>query len=843
MPNQKNKNFKPHLLPWTATLSNFYSNHNISIKSSLLFLGVLGVLGGSLKKRLLYLAIILTYSLIFPFPFSLSPSLSAPTLNQTLPAIQYRADYLLKLGNTQLTNGQLAAALTSLQESIRLYQQIGDRTGEANALLQLGETHFTLGQYKKAIYFYQQSLTLMQELDNQPSVVKILERLSNTYFNLGDEKLAKKLQERATALRREIGNPDKEAAFLSNVGLEHEMLGEYQQAISFHSQQLAIAKETNNRNLQNYSLQNIAAAYRQLKQYPQAIAVYQQQLELANQSGDKSLANLTLQQLAKTYELQGDFNQAIACYQQQLELTQKSQNSVNKPDLIKQLGRAYAFAGQYDKALALYQEQLTSAKAAKDIFSQGIAYNNLAFVFLKSGKLTDAQNNLTQSIKAWQSLRLNLGSTQDYAAEQAYTYSLLQQVLIAQKQPEAALEITEAASTMAFLKLLGMRLASESAGTNLKLAPKQIVPPTINQIQTIAKQQKATLVKYTLIPDEGIYIWVIQPTGKVTFRKINPNSENTISPITSIKEVIASIPTSLVLPSQVTISKNNVNPLLQLNQLLIKPIADLLPKNPTEQVIFIPQDELWFVPFPALIDISGKYLIEKHTITTIPAIQILQLTKDRRNNTGGSKVVVVGNPTMPKIDDKSQPLPPLINAEQEALEIADFLKTTAFIGNQATKANILPLLPKAKTIHLATYGILDNVKRQGIPGAIALANTGDSNGLLTASEIINLYTQPKGKRLRAGLVFLSAGETDNISTGEGVLGLSLALITAGVPSIIFSQWAAPDTPSAAITTEFYRQLKQNPNKAQALRNAMLTTMKQYPNPKDWGAFSLIGEAK
>jgi CHAT domain-containing protein len=783
---------------------------------------------------------------LISFSVWLLPSLAAPTSNQ-IPALQYRADLLLRLGNRQLTTGQFTAALASLQESLKLYQEIGDRTGEGNALWRLGEMNFTLGKYQKAISLYNQSLTLMQSVGNQPSVVQILERLSNTYFNIGDEKLGKELQERAIALRREIGNPDREAAFLSNVGLTHETQGEYEQAISFHSQQLAIAKENNNRNLQTYSLQNLAAAYRQLKQYPQAIALYQQELELAQKSGDKSLANLTLKLLAETYENQGKFEQAIAFYQQQLTLSEKSQNTVSKADLIKQLGRAYSFSKQYDKALALYQEQLASAQAAKDIFTQGTALNNLAFVFLKSDKFTDAEKTLSESIKAWQSLRSNLGNTDDYAAEQQNTYNLLQQVLIAQNQPEVALEIAEQGSTMAFLKLLGMRLASESAGTNLKVAPKQIVPPTINEIQAIAKEQKATLVKYAIIPDAGLYVWVIQPTGKVTFRKLDPKSENTISPISSITEVIANIPASLGLPNQRKITKSNSQPLLQLNQLLIKPIADLLPKNPTEQIIFIPQDELWFIPFPALVDIYGKYLIEKHTITTVPAIQVLKLAQDRRNNTGGSKVVVVGNPTMPSIarviGEKPQPLLPLVNAEQEALEIADLFKTTALIGNRATKATILPLLPKAKTIHLATYSILDDVKRQGIPGAIALAGAGDSDGLLTASEILNLYAQPKGQRLRARLVFLSAGETGNTKTGEGVLGLSLALMTAGVPSIIVSQWAAPDIPTAAITTEFYRQLKQNPHKAQALRNAMLGTMKQFPNPKDWAAFTLIGEPR
>ncbi len=37
-------------------------------------------------------------------------------------------------------------------------------------------------------------------------------------------------------------------------------------------------------------------------------------------------------------------------------------------------------------------------------------------------------------------------------------------------------------------------------------------------------------------------------------------------------------------------------------------------------------------------------------------------------------------------------------------------------------------------------------------------------------------------------------------------------------------------------------MQQTTDKAQALRKAMLATMKQNPNPRDWAAFTIIGEA-
>ncbi|MEM6427212.1 MAG: CHAT domain-containing protein, partial [Cyanobacteria bacterium P01_D01_bin.128] len=80
-------------------------------------------------------------------------------------------------------------------------------------------------------------------------------------------------------------------------------------------------------------------------------------------------------------------------------------------------------------------------------------------------------------------------------------------------------------------------------------------------------------------------------------------------------------------------------------------------------------------------------------------------------------------------------------------------------------------------------------------------------------------------------------------TGDGVVGLSRALITAGVPSVVVSLWAVPDAPTADLMSEFYRQLSQGQTKTQALRQAMLLTLEKNPNPRDWAAFTLIGAAE
>ncbi|GAB4175093.1 MAG: hypothetical protein Fur006_05380 [Coleofasciculaceae cyanobacterium] len=53
----------------------------------------------------------------------------------------------------------------------------------------------------------------------------------------------------------------------------------------------------------------------------------------------------------------------------------------------------------------------------------------------------------------------------------------------------------------------------------------------------------------------------------------------------------------------------------------------------------------------------------------------------------------------------------------------------------------------------------------------------------------------------------------------------------------------PDAPPASLMTNFYQNLQKSLDKAQALRQAMLETMKQHPHPRNWEAFTLIGEAE
>lgn len=664
--------------------------------------------------------------------------------------------------------------------------------------------------------------------------------------------------QQALTIYREIGDRRKEGECLNSLGIMYEFRENYKRAIGFYKQWLALAREIGDRRWEVIALKQVGHAYYNLNQNQRVIEFYQQllatQRELAahTQEDNTSLYYLvdpsaqadTLFYLGGAYLDLRQYQQALESFGQLLTISRELGKRDEEATALSWLGHVSFDQGEYRRAIEFYQQALTIDREIADARGVRDCLQNLGSAFLNSGNITLAETTLREAIQVGESIQAAGASNNDVFKVRVFTnqtdaYFLLQQALIAQNKTSDALEIAERGRARVFVELLASRLSDGS-----KTDSEPIASPTIKQIQQIAKQQKATLVEYSIASPKELYIWVIQPTGEVAFRRaaLNPNTSLTTL-VTSSRESIGVRGRGLTADSS-EINPMQTNPLQQLYQLLIQPITDLLPKDPNQRVIFIPQKYLFFVPFGAIQAPTGKYLIEQHTILTAPAIQVLDLTHKQRQRVSGKDNLVVGNPTMPSIPPEfgqaPQPLPSLPGAEEEAKDIASLLNTKAITGNQATKAAILQRMSSAKIIHLATHGLLDDFKEYQqfrIPGAIALAPQGIDDGFLTASEILNL-------KLSAELIVLSACDTGKGEiTGDGVLGLSRALILAGVPSAIVSLWSIPDAPTAFLMTQFYRQMQHNPDKAQALRQAMLATLKLYPNPRNWAAFTLIGEAE
>lgn len=372
--------------------------------------------------------------------------------------------------------------------------------------------------------------------------------------------------------------------------------------------------------------------------------------------------------------------------------------------------------------------------------------------------------------------------------------------------------------------------------------------PAIENFQRVAQAENATIVHYSLLENStgnSILIWVIPPEGELEFRQVDLKSNSISQLITAARQQILNTNSLRSVKGAIEIldptPMNSFPTLQELYQILIQLIAEFLPQEPGSLIVFIPQGDLFLVPFAALQDESGSYLIDQYAIATAPSIEALDLLHQRRQVISGlaSDVLVVGNPTPPVVSSTPgadpQPFPPLPGAEREAMEIAKLYDTEALTGDRATKTAILERMPSARIIHFATYN--SSVWTGEFPGSIALASTPTDTSLLTVDEIQAL-------NLNAELVVLSSDDTARGKiTGDGVIGLPRAFMVAGVPTAIASVWSVDDHSTADLMLEFYRQFQNNPNPAQALRQAMLIVRENYPHPRNWAAFTIIGASE
>ncbi len=820
---------------------------------------------------------------------------AAATLQRAIaanPSIQHAklaAEVWAVLGVAQLHLANYTQSITSLQTALTALQTI--QVTDPHVFLTvdyllraIGEVHFQQGNYPQAIAHFQQSwaaaqarfaklspkqLAELNMAEKQTDLVEatFLLNLGKVYLSMGDYAQAMDHAQRALAKERAAFNRPHANAILTPD----------QQAqlppVDESNDQFSMGNDSNvDANVRERALGLLGEALFRAGRLPEAEKVLARALQDLDGARRREI-NMAATRTGSTAMIMGLDLEDQTKAAKRLQLVLVAQGKLNQALEVSEKGRARAFA-------ELVSQRLVTATKPNGESDPTTQSRPLMPSLGDLGNMP-APEQVPDQVAAMMSPQL-CQTLADQVAEMQGDRDMAQAQQILQQQisqcREAMANSQQAISQERLKDFMRQMQANPtvmdySTATVMQQQDSQpIAAPNLAQIQAVARQRKATLVEYAVVPDSSfgklqtnsfqVLIWVVQPNGTTSFRRVDTDTIKLAIKEQSLQQLVRSTRDIMGVRGR-TSSEFAFNPaaiappaspqliqLRQLHQLLIDPIADLLPKTPTETVVFIPQDELFLVPFAALQDGNGQTLLERHTIVTAPSIQVLQLTQQLRQQVTASqpgallrgKAVIVGNPTMPKLRTSSggwEQLSSLAGAETEAQAIAQLLNRSAIIGSQARKSVVMQQMADAQLIHLATHGLLDDVQRLGVPGAIALAPDGnrlDTDGFLTASEILEM-------KLKAELVVLSACDTGRGKiTGDGVVGLSRSLITAGVPSLVVSLWKVPDDSTSFLMTQFYKNLQTTSDKAQALRQAMLATKEQFADPIHWAAFTLIGES-
>ena len=275
--------------------------------------------------------------------------------------IELYASLLIKLGRTNQSVGDLAAAVQHLEQGLAIAKQYDNLDLQVEALVELGITHNRLGNFLEAEECLANSLDFVQKMDKKPSLHAYALRMYAVMFNNRGDYLAEaKYCHDALVLYQEMEDLFGKAHCLNLLGVNANDRGHYLDAKQYYLESLAIQRGLNNLRGIAANLINLGVVAYALDDFDSARHYYAESLAIRREIGDRWGVAACLGNLGNVVD---DLEEARHYHEESLKIFQEigSQRGVansltNIGDLLQKQGK-YEEADQfYADALATYQE-------------------------------------------------------------------------------------------------------------------------------------------------------------------------------------------------------------------------------------------------------------------------------------------------------------------------------------------------------------------------------------------------------------------------------------------------------------------------------------------------------
>lgn len=298
-----------------------------------------------------------------------------------------------------------------------------------------------------------------------------------------------------------------------------------------------------------------------------------------------------------------------------------------------------------------------------------------------------------------------------------------------------------------------------------------------------------------------------------------------------------------------------------------------------KHLVIAPGGALSLVPFAALVDGEGKFLVDRYTITYLTSGR--ELMRAGEGASAGGPALLVGAPAyddpgdgarLPEDQRKALRFGALQGTAQEIAALDKIVPDAVVITGAAASERALKAAKPPVLLHVATHGFFLAGDDKAITGARALefdpgtgpaaaepadgarlwltqagpllrsglalaganARVGRDDGILTALEVASMDLRG------TELVVLSACETGvgEVDAGEGVYGLRRALAIAGARAQVMSLWKVDDAATRDLMIAYYNGLSKGTGRGEALREAQraLLADAKRRHPYYWAAF-------
>ena len=346
---------------------------------------------------------------------------------------QVYAEALSNRGEINYSKGDLVKSSSDFDDALKLFSEVGDRTGEARVHLFKGYIAGTIGESEKAVTEISQALALYQTVGHKAGEALCQTALGLSHSLNRDEERAMRLHREAAEIFRLIGDKQSQAITLNALGQAYEFLADYPAALDNYQKALKSLGENAYGDTAASSMFKIARIQRLLGKLDESLDSYERCLQLSRAAGKRRTEANALNDLARIYASQGSREKTVRQYNRILRFYARISDRRGQATALNNLGGFLSGIGDKSAALILYKRALEFSELAGDKAVLLSTLYNLARAHRDLEAIEDALRYIQRSIQIIEELRSNVSTPEfrtSYFAGVHKQYELLIDILM-----------------------------------------------------------------------------------------------------------------------------------------------------------------------------------------------------------------------------------------------------------------------------------------------------------------------------------------------------------------------------------------------------------------------------
>jgi tetratricopeptide (TPR) repeat protein len=772
-----------------------------------------------------------------------------------------------KLGSTVEHQGRAAEAQSIYGDLFTVAESIGDPLYTGYGLNGMAWQSFCEGRSEEAVSRYRRAILLFREAENPQGEAFAESNMGNALRDLGDYRESAASQHRARAIARKDGFPSIESMALNNLACIEYLVGDPGIALQQFESALAIDREVGRQIDRITPTLNIVLCLQRLGRFDRAEEMLQSALTQTIDTGNTFLQGAVLDFLGRLNIEQGHYGEAkdyfrqvleigndlrltthidayrglsMACMEQDsvavaltfiedaLSLIEDGAEQEQEPLLRLTYGEALASAGRFRDALR--QLHISRTRASQRGFGEFVlrAWIEIAGCHRNLSESDSALIALQSGAEIWESER-SLPLDPEWREQRGILahalYADLGLIQLAVDEPQARedrirrafdrLQIFKARTLIERMLGPGEDLVSWDARTEFEMA-------TLERLQQEVLGDGELFVDVFVGLERGLLFAVTQAECRAIEL---PATADLWSRLRRYRELLASPAPGNHTPEMIELLRVTDQEIIGL---LFHGWDDLL--RASRRVILSPDGFFNLIPLTQLSLEDQSEAEGQREWTRVPSATILSWLHGRDPGGEGTDWILA----LAGRDGDTGDLLTGALREIRTLE-SRYQNIRVQLSPDSNAAPELPIFGEEDVLHFASHVRIDDQN----PWQSVVQLRPDQ-------EVGNLYAQQiAAMDLAARLVVLSGCESagGRFASGEGVLGLTSAFLSAGVPAVIASLWPVDDETTANLMLHFYDELASGFSSATALRQAQNAVQADLAtrHPFFWAGFVLVGD--